>query len=97
MMTEEKPPEPSPDEDQPEPPIEEPPTQDPPVEDPPPRNRRKHRSCCYQRTVLVASPRNSDLPTIWISDLGRNLEALFGPRPKAGARGAASPDQVTPG
>jgi hypothetical protein len=46
----------------------------------------KHRSRCDHRAVLVPISRTPDEPTVTVSNLRRNLEALLCPRPKVGAR-----------
>jgi len=46
----------------------------------------KHGSRCNHRAVLISTPRNPNPSAVTVSNLCRNLEALFGPRLKAGAR-----------
>jgi hypothetical protein len=47
---------------------------------------RKHRGCFNIATVLIPSFGNSNLSPVAISNLRRNLEALFRPRLKVSAR-----------
>jgi hypothetical protein len=60
----------------------------PPVSNPARANNvahRKHGSCRNHRAVLISTSLTPNKPTVAISNLRRNLEALFSPRLKAGA------------
>src|SRR4029453_3982217 len=48
-------------------------------------SRRKHGSGCDYLAILIATPRTSAQPSVFISELRPNLETLFSPRPKVGA------------
>jgi hypothetical protein len=55
----------------------------PPISNPARTNNvahRKHRGRCDHRAVFIPAFRTSDRPAVAISDLRRNLEALFCPR-----------------
>src|SRR4030095_7895656 len=61
----------------------------PPISNPARTNNvpnRKHGSRCYRRAVLIPAFRNPYSPSVAVSNLRRNLEALFCPRLKISAR-----------
>jgi hypothetical protein len=49
-------------------------------------SRRKHGGCLNVSAVLISTFRNPNLSSITVSNLRRNLEALFHPRFKVSAR-----------
>src|SRR5215831_15382725 len=46
---------------------------------------RKHRSCLQFTAVSISTFWNADQPSVWVSNLRRNLEALFSPQLKLSA------------